>query len=85
MRSRGWHRPKALPGAPAQGRTELAALRGASLATHQLGHPYAGTKHLLVDLLAGFTAPQPLHDGSPRRRSSLARRARGAGRDRRVA
>jgi ATP-dependent Clp protease ATP-binding subunit ClpA len=44
-------------GAPHYGRTALAALRGASLAAHRQGHPYAGTTHLVVELLADPAGP----------------------------
>lgn len=56
--SRGWRRPSpAGPGVPAKGRTALAALRAASLSAYQQGHPYAGTTHLLVELLADPAGP----------------------------
>ncbi|SCF30301.1 Clp amino terminal domain-containing protein, pathogenicity island component [Micromonospora chaiyaphumensis] len=54
---KGWHQPKALFAAPAHGRTELGALRGASLAAFRRGDPYAGTTHLLVELLADPAGP----------------------------
>lgn len=50
--TRGWPPPRARLGAPAQGRTALAALREASLSAYRLGHPHAGTTHLLGALLA---------------------------------
>jgi len=53
----GWWKAKALTGGPAQGRTALVALREASLLAHRLGHPYAGTTHLLRALLAEPTGP----------------------------
>lgn len=49
--TRGWATPQASVGAPTQGRTALAALRHASLTAYRLGHPYAGTTHLLAALL----------------------------------
>jgi hypothetical protein len=49
---KGWHQPKASLAAPAHGRSELSALRGASLAAYRRGDLYAGTTHLLVELLA---------------------------------
>lgn len=55
--TRGWPRVRNSLGAPAHGRTALAALRGASIAAHQQGHPYAGTTHLLVELLAEPAGP----------------------------
>lgn len=55
--SRGWRPPRAQPAEPAPGRTALTAMRGASLAAHRQGHPYAGTTHLLVELLADPSGP----------------------------
>jgi ATP-dependent Clp protease ATP-binding subunit ClpA len=55
--TRGWPLPRAPLGAPAQGRTALAALREASLSAYRLGHPYAGTTHLLGALLAEPDGP----------------------------
>lgn len=49
--TQGWATPQGSVGAPTQGRTALAALRHASLTAYQLGHPYAGTTHLLAALL----------------------------------
>ncbi|KAB1915202.1 Clp protease N-terminal domain-containing protein [Micromonospora sp. AMSO31t] len=54
---KGWHEPKAPFAAPAHGRSELSALRGASLAAFRRGDPYAGTTHLLVELLADPAGP----------------------------
>ena len=54
---KGWWKPKAPTGGPAQGRTALVALREASLLAQRLGHPYAGTTHLLCTLLAEPTGP----------------------------
>jgi hypothetical protein len=53
----GWLPPKAGFAAPAQGRTALIALRQASLSAYRLGHPYAGTTHLLAALLADSDGP----------------------------
>ncbi|TDB98110.1 Clp protease N-terminal domain-containing protein [Actinomadura sp. 7K534] len=54
----GW---PSLPSAPVsdavQGRTALSALRLASLSAHRLGHPFAGTTHLLAELLADPAGP----------------------------
>ncbi|GAA5198185.1 hypothetical protein GCM10023322_70990 [Rugosimonospora acidiphila] len=55
--TRGWRPPRNELGAPTQGRTALAALRDASLSAHRLGHPYAGTTHLLGALLAQPDGP----------------------------
>ncbi|HEX7745482.1 MAG TPA: Clp protease N-terminal domain-containing protein [Micromonosporaceae bacterium] len=55
--SRGWRRIQNSLGAPRYGRTALAALRRASLAAHRQGHPYAGTTHLLIELLAEPAGP----------------------------
>jgi hypothetical protein len=53
LSTRGWAPlPTTLVGHPTHGRTALAALRQASLSAHRLGHPYAGTTHLLAALLA---------------------------------
>ncbi|TDC56431.1 hypothetical protein E1281_07545 [Actinomadura sp. KC345] len=50
-----------LPPAPVNdavhGRTALSALRLASLSAHRLGHPFAGTTHLLAELLADPAGP----------------------------
>ena len=54
---KGWWKPKAPTGGPAQGRTALVALREASHLAHGLGHPQAGTTHLLCTLLAEQTGP----------------------------
>jgi hypothetical protein len=53
----GWWKPRAPAGGPVQGRTALVALREASLLAHRLGHPYAGTTHLLRALLAEPSGP----------------------------
>lgn len=53
----GWRRSRNSLLADVQGRTALAALRGASLSAHRQGHPYAGTTHLLVELLAEPAGP----------------------------
>ncbi|MFE9658172.1 Clp protease N-terminal domain-containing protein [Micromonospora sp. NPDC006431] len=42
---------------PAHGRSELSALRGASLAASRRGDPYAGTTHLVLELLADPSGP----------------------------
>jgi hypothetical protein len=55
--TQGWPPPRAPLGEPAQGRTALAALREASLSAYRLGHPYAGTTHLLGALLAEPAGP----------------------------
>ncbi|GAA2410526.1 hypothetical protein GCM10010191_19280 [Actinomadura vinacea] len=56
--TQGWPPPRtARVGAPTLGRTALAALRQASLAAHRLGHPYAGTTHLLAALLEEPNGP----------------------------
>ncbi|MEW2356213.1 Clp protease N-terminal domain-containing protein [Spirillospora sp. NPDC029432] len=48
----GWPPFSPVPaGDPVPGRTALTALRRASLSAHRLGHPYAGTTHLLAALL----------------------------------
>lgn len=50
-----------LPAAPVSdvvlGRTALSALRLASLSAHRLGHPFAGTTHLLAELLTNSEGP----------------------------
>jgi hypothetical protein len=55
--TRGWPPLKVLSGAPAPGRTAVAALREASLSAYRLGHPYAGTTHLLGALLTQPDGP----------------------------
>src|ERR1700754_2082902 len=56
--ARGWPAPRAAStGVPAQGRTALAALREPTLSAHRLGHPYAGTTHLLCALPAERQGP----------------------------
>jgi len=55
--TRGWPPPRASVGAPRQGRSALTALREASLLAHRLGHPYAGTTHLLDALLVEPDGP----------------------------
>jgi Clp amino terminal domain, pathogenicity island component len=53
----GWHTMRIRRGVPKLGRTALLALRGASLTARRLGHPYAGTSHLLAALLTDPTGP----------------------------
>lgn len=55
--TRGWPASRDSLVARVHGRTAWAALRGASLSAHRLGHPYAGTSHLLVELLAEPAGP----------------------------
>jgi hypothetical protein len=53
---RAWpRRAQAKP--PFFGRSALAAFRAASLEGHRAGHPYVGTTHLLIALLADDTGP----------------------------
>ncbi|GAA0601896.1 Clp protease N-terminal domain-containing protein [Actinomadura livida] len=49
--------PSAPVSEPVPGRTALSALRLASLSAHRLGHPFAGTTHLLAELLADPAGP----------------------------
>lgn len=53
----GWPTIRIRPGVPTPGRTALLALREASLSARRLGHPYAGTTHLLATLLTDPTGP----------------------------
>jgi Clp amino terminal domain, pathogenicity island component len=82
--ARGWPPPRTPVGAPAQGRTALAALREASLSAYRLGHPYAGTTHLLGALLAEPDGPvvrllRQLGVNPDAVRSDVARRLEGIG------
>jgi hypothetical protein len=58
MRSSG--RPGIRTPTTCHGHSELSALRGASLAAFRRGDPYAGTTHLLVELLADPAGPAAL-------------------------
>jgi Clp amino terminal domain, pathogenicity island component len=83
--TRGWPPPRVRLGSPAQGRTALAALREASLCAHRLGHPYAGTTHLLGVLLAEPDGPvarllRQLGANPDAVQSDVARRLQSAGR-----
>ncbi|WP_051366666.1 Clp protease N-terminal domain-containing protein [Hamadaea tsunoensis] len=54
---RGWPALHERPGRPRMGRSALTALRTASHTARDLGHPYAGTTHLLVTLLDDPAGP----------------------------
>jgi hypothetical protein len=53
----GWPTIRLRRGVPIPGRTALLALREASLSARRLGHPYAGTTHVLAALLVDPTGP----------------------------
>lgn len=54
---RGWQPPRPRPGASSYGRTALTALHSASAAARRAGHPFAGTTHLLLAVLAELNGP----------------------------
>jgi hypothetical protein len=55
--TKGWKPTRRVVGLPAMGRTALAALREASHEARRLGHPFAGTTHLLHALLTEPDGP----------------------------